>query len=436
MPQANITYDVPYNRKLVALLEEMDEKHWRKAGDAYAPTMFSEKLGNFHGAKIGGGSPANQKYILSGNSPAYPPINMNSGLAVHSGGSYSGIDGAVGGYSFNDFLGDAGNVGKELLPLAPLLMGLGHKKRSKKGGFVMQPVRQHLIGLNPAIARASGIDNSVGGYSFNDFLGDAGNVGQELLPLAPLLMGLGHNKRGKKGGSSVGDTLAGIAKTLVPFAPLLLGLGHPIPRKKADVVAGLKHLGAKPSHTFKKLHELLAPYKMKGGAYNVDQFVSDFGKIGNLIKPVAQPILSALTNKAVGKINGAGRRKKGGVISGGDDLESMVEMVRPMDMVYSKGKGRKGGFSISNALKSVGNTAKSVGKAVINNPIVQDVAKDLLKEGLKYGKDALVDYAKGAMKSGAGRGKAVRAEIVKRVMREKGCSMIDASKYVKAHGLY
>ena len=29
-----------------------------------------------------------------------------------------------------------------------------------------------------------------------------------------------------------------------------------------------------------------------------------------------------------------------------------------------------------------------------------------------------------------------RAEVVKRVMREKGLSMIEASKYVKAHGLY
>lgn len=35
-----------------------------------------------------------------------------------------------------------------------------------------------------------------------------------------------------------------------------------------------------------------------------------------------------------------------------------------------------------------------------------------------------------------GDGRKKRAEIVKRVMREKGCSMIEASKFVKAHGLY
>jgi hypothetical protein len=35
-----------------------------------------------------------------------------------------------------------------------------------------------------------------------------------------------------------------------------------------------------------------------------------------------------------------------------------------------------------------------------------------------------------------GQGRNKRAEIVKQVMREKGLKMIEASKYVKAHGLY
>ena len=37
---------------------------------------------------------------------------------------------------------------------------------------------------------------------------------------------------------------------------------------------------------------------------------------------------------------------------------------------------------------------------------------------------------------GAGDGRRRRAEVVKKVMREKGMSMIEASKYVKQHGLY
>jgi hypothetical protein len=37
---------------------------------------------------------------------------------------------------------------------------------------------------------------------------------------------------------------------------------------------------------------------------------------------------------------------------------------------------------------------------------------------------------------GAGDGRRKRAEVVKKVMSEKGLSMIDASKYVKEHNLY
>jgi hypothetical protein len=37
---------------------------------------------------------------------------------------------------------------------------------------------------------------------------------------------------------------------------------------------------------------------------------------------------------------------------------------------------------------------------------------------------------------GEGDGRRKRAEVVRRVMKEKGCSMIEASKHVKAHGLY
>jgi hypothetical protein len=42
----------------------------------------------------------------------------------------------------------------------------------------------------------------------------------------------------------------------------------------------------------------------------------------------------------------------------------------------------------------------------------------------------------GRRTSGMGGARATRAAIVKKVMAEKGCSMIEASKYVKAHGLY
>ncbi|QIG59350.1 hypothetical protein [Dishui Lake virophage 2] len=324
MPQANITYDIPYNRKMVDILREMDEKHWRKAGDAYAPTMFSEKLGNFHGAKIGGGSPANQQYIHSGNSPAYPPVNMNSGMAVSSGGMYSGIDGAVGGkYSVDKFVGDFKKVGKLLKPVAkPILTALTNKAVAKLGGF----------------------------------------------------------------------------------SELMTGCGRPAPKNKMDVVDFLKPLGAKKSHSLNRLHELVAPYRMEGGKYSVDKFVRDFGKIGKLIKPVAKPILKALTDKAVAKVTGAG-------------MDEEIELVRPMEMAETKGKGKKGGkYSVDKFVKDFGKIGK----------LIKPVAKPIVK--------ALTDKA--VAKIGGGGGRAKRAEIVKKVMAEKGMKMIEASKYVKEHGLY
>lgn len=332
MPQTTITFDNPYNRKLVDFLHELDEKHWRKAGTAYAPTMFQEKLGNFHGSKIGGGSPANQMYALSGNSPAYPPINMNSGLAVHSGGAYSGVDGAVGGAHHHH---------------------------------------------HPVMA-----------------------VGGAKVPVVKIL------------------------KSLAPFAPLLLGLGHPSPSSKIDVVNALAPLGAMKSHSFKRLHELIHPYKTVSGGYSFGRLMKDLGRgvktisKNPVVRQVGQELLreglktgkEALLNYAKGSKSGAGRKRS----NSEESLESMVEMVRPME---KKDKAKKGGkFNIGKMFKSI-----------VKNPIVKEVGKELLKEGIKTGVKAIA--------SGAG-GRAKRAEIVKRVMREKGLKMIAASSYIKQHGLY
>ena len=52
--------------------------------------------------------------------------------------------------------------------------------------------------------------------------------------------------------------------------------------------------------------------------------------------------------------------------------------------------------------------------------------------------DLLDMLGKGKVKRvvGAGDGRRKRAEVVRKVMAEKGMKMIEASKYVKEHGLY
>jgi len=101
MPQASITYDTAYNRKLVEKMRRVAASSLEMRDE---PTTFPNSLGTFHGEKpklLGGGPVA--QYIVNGNSPAYPPLHMRSGMEVSSGGMYAGQDGAVGGSFWKDF---------------------------------------------------------------------------------------------------------------------------------------------------------------------------------------------------------------------------------------------------------------------------------------------------------------------------------------------
>lgn len=263
MVQANITYDVPYNQKLVAMLREMDEKHWQKSYPEYTPTPMGMRIGQYHGDLTGGGS-SPMMYNPAGNSVAYPPLSMPAGMDVHSGGALAGVDGAVGGkYTAKKFFRDLGHGAKV--------------------------VGKHTLSGLKAIAKNKEVQA----------------VGKELL------------KEGVKQGT----------KALIEYAK-----------------------------------------------------------------------------------SGAGGRKKR--VKKGTDLAEVIEET-------------KGGSAVGKFFKSVG----KVGKKIAKNPVVQQVGKELLKEGVKYGTRALIASV------GSG-GRSARAEIVKKVMAEKGLSMIEASKYVKAHGLY
>jgi hypothetical protein len=66
---------------------------------------------------------------------------------------------------------------------------------------------------------------------------------------------------------------------------------------------------------------------------------------------------------------------------------------------------------------------------------VAPVAKDVI---VPVGKELATEFIRNKMRGGAtsGGGRAARAAIVKKVMAEMGCSLPQASKYVKEHGLY
>jgi hypothetical protein len=106
-----------------------------------------------------------------------------------------------------------------------------------------------------------------------------------------------------------------------------------------------------------------------------------------------QPLIEVIDEQpAEPALEGEGRRRRGKGKSWGDSLISM------------------GVNGIGNILKHPMDSLKTLGKA--------------------YGAVNKIQKAVGGRKPNA------RAEIVKKVMREKGLKMIEASKYVKAHGLY
>jgi hypothetical protein len=186
------------------------------------------------------------------------------------------------------------------------------------------------------------------------------------------------------------------------------------------------------------------------------------------------------------KPRGKGRKPKGGKVSmilSDDDLRGKghsggaIGASNTYPATTVRGSGSGGKFNLKNALKSsnkavghfvtdkyvpfvaekVAPVAKTVGvqlgrellpvafQAVgaefgvppqVSGAVGRVVANRLLSEkntGVKGGKK---EHTKVINCGGKVDGRQARALIVKQVMKEKGLKMIDASKYVKAHGLY
>jgi hypothetical protein len=112
-------------------------------------------------------------------------------------------------------------------------------------------------------------------------------------------------------------------------------------------------------------------------------------------------------------------------------------------------KGKKGAGILGDIKKGVGSLLGEV--VSVAKPVIKDVAISVGKEALssylgskgakvpvKRGKGVMSGGMSGVgvMSGGATDGRKRRAEIVKKVMKEQGLKMVDASRYVKEHGLY
>jgi len=124
------------------------------------------------------------------------------------------------------------------------------------------------------------------------------------------------------------------------------------------------------------------------------------------------------------------------------------EYAREHPIAHAVGKhGMRAVEGLTNALVEHGDKV-GVPKGVIEGvKSARDVAHGKGKTGAYEGKGmphpimtAMPSVSRGGKKrrspASAGDGRRKRAEIVKKVMAEKGMKMIEASKYVKQHGLY
>jgi hypothetical protein len=433
MPQANITYDTPYNRKLASRVNQLEEDMLWYNKHQYHPSPMGYRIGNFHNAqgiantpniardysysggmsesKVTGGG-REKKYILNGNSPAYPPANMRAGMAVSSGGArYSGIDGAVGGSFLGDFkkgFDGALDSGKKLAQtasaIAPVAMMMAKAYEGGNRASRGRPAKGH--------AGRKALTRKVGGISTKDIL----SVGKAIAPYAlDALIGLGRKASMTDKRKAVEDAIVG-------------GNFH---EQLKDKVKDLSSLVKKVAP--KALKMMMEEGKKKyGKGFNFGKFLS---KVGKAVAPIALDE----GKKAIG----LGKKSGGNILKDAIDIGEKI-----LGLGTKKGRGRPPKIGVPK-IAPLGSKKDSCGRSSgtrdYGKPCVGGVPSggNILKDALeavkpvakKVGKKALAAAADEVKKS-VGGGRAARAAIVKKIMKEKGLKMTDASKYVKEHNLY
>jgi hypothetical protein len=220
---------------------------------------------------------------------------------------------------------------------------------------------------------------------------------------------------------------------------------------------------------------------MQGGKkrYGVSRFVKDLGKISKAVglKQFLKPIAQSATKKTVEKIEGSGRRgrprkMKSAVMSmedlgmeGGKKRYGVSRFVKDLGKIskavgakqvlkpiaqastkkaVDKIEGGKKRYGVSRFVKDLNKISKAIGAKQVLKPIAQALTRKAVSKieggaivsGEDEGLDGSYPPDLSTVYKGGKRGKGARAEIVKKVMKEKGLSLPMASKYVKEHGLY
>lgn len=332
---------------------------------------------------------------------AYSPVDGRSGYA--EGGSAGGVLFQMGNASKRD---GEDNIYNDDITL-PSVYYEGQDSEGMKGGsgFAEGTFRDtgigHQDGASAVYQKGSG--QEVGGNLWTDIYHGFEDLGSDIGKATDYVFGSGHPehhakkarllgrmmgkmmkemKEGKgMSGGSWWDSLKEGVSDVVGLVPHLLlhGLGQEVP---ASVGAGKKR-GRKA--------------KKSGGAI-----------LGN---PDPYPVQGDSQRLA-------GRGKKELVSKAQDDLLAMPEPV------------------LANGVPPKAQLRGSYGGAKPQSKAEKKVM-DAVAKKLKGGKNlsGMTDQRE-VMGAGKVDGRKARAEVVKKIMKEKGMKMIEASKYVKEHGLY
>lgn len=218
-------------------------------------------------------------------------------------------------------------------------------------------------------------------------------------------------KLGKSVGHLAGDVAKDVGSTMVKdalyTAPLLLlggaegqaeapKRGRGRPRKTGG---NLKSVAKKVGRAVKKVAKSKA---VKKGAKALGKELKD------IVEPSAKRVKQAGKERLKQEVEGAVKKVE----------DKAMDIVQKLEKKPMEGAGKRGR----------GRPKKDLVRSAIDD--IEDLGY-IIKSKSKSGAGV---PSGGAVKKVDGRKK--RAEIVKKVMREKGLKMTDASKYVKQHGLY
>lgn len=314
-----------------------------------------------------------------------------------------------------------GDLGIPIVSDVAGMFGLGKKKHHKKEESDSDD--EMSGGLHTGRYEGEGAVSDIG-HKLSDMLPENySQFGHTVSNLANKYLGLG--KPPMKGG------FLGMAMLALPLISKLLGAGK-MSQEAHDAMKEMIEDHEKKYHSG----------KMKGGFMGLAMMalplISKLLGAGEMTKGAADQLKKVLKDRPSGthKMMGSGRAVGAGHCDGGMRM-GPVPYGRPQRPVMEL---MDGGMSFSEKLRMMERgELKPNPLANIKGGLPDPLEYQKMREKITGKKEPMVAYGKPKKEKrvvGAGDGRRKRAEVVRKVMAEKGMKMIEASKYVKEHGLY